>query len=59
MSVKLMNCKRCGREISAGASACPHCGEEYISEGKRFLIVLGLILVVAIMLLIFCLEPKF
>jgi hypothetical protein len=36
-----------------------HCGETYLSEGKRILILLVLILAVAVILAIFCLEPKF
>jgi predicted nucleic acid-binding Zn ribbon protein len=41
----LMNCRICGREMSPNASTCPHCGEKYINEGRRFAFLVAFIIV--------------
>lgn len=41
---KLIGCKACGKEISAKAKTCPHCGEDTKATARRIggLIALGL-----------------
>jgi uncharacterized OB-fold protein len=41
----LINCRICGREMSPNASTCPHCGEKYINEARRFAFLVAFIIV--------------
>jgi RNA polymerase subunit RPABC4/transcription elongation factor Spt4 len=36
----LKKCTECGKEMSAGARTCPHCGKSYTTVGGIFIAVL-------------------
>lgn len=40
---KITKCKACGKEISKGAKACPHCGEFSAFSEKMIRIEIGLV----------------
>jgi RNA polymerase subunit RPABC4/transcription elongation factor Spt4 len=47
----LINCKECGKEISDGAIACPHCGAKInTSEGLKLLGLLAIMFIIYMIL---------
>ena len=49
MTVKMKNCKACGKEVAPSAKVCPSCGQKLkIGMGKKLLIGFGVLIVLGI-----------
>jgi DNA-directed RNA polymerase subunit RPC12/RpoP len=48
----LIKCPNCGHMMSRSATGCPQCGHRVLSEGKRFLIFLAIVIVIFVFIAI-------
>ena len=55
--MKTIKCKECGKELSQKAKICPNCGCG-VNQGKRFLIIFSIILIVCILILALAFLPS-
>lgn len=54
--MKTIKCKECGKELSKKAKICPNCGCG-VNQGKRFLIIFSIILIVCVSILAIAFLP--